>query len=295
MPVLKIGEDGANENEVLGEITDVAIGSSQIYILDSKFFRVQIYDKSKGNYYGSFGKKGMGPGEFNSDIRSIKLDQEENVVIGGVRKIYIFDRHGKYLNSFFVDFQMNDLCVDKKGIIFALGYKNGKIIHAYNQEGKYLFSFGEPFEVPSNFSRYKHIPVFKLALKIFYTNNDNICVLNPYKYEVFIYKNQKLLKKFKQHSAFFKEAKSLEFHSGAALMIMGNAIFEYKKYLFVSLFDIDKAELDIFENNNFYGSIILNEYPLTIDSDGYLYLKSDSENPHIIKAIIKPISRAAGS
>jgi len=295
LPVCIIGKDTLNENEIFGEVTDLTISSNYIYVLDNKFSRVQKYDKS-GKYLSSVGKKGEGPGEFGTDLRSISTDEKGNIIVGGMRKIYIFEESGSFMRSFTVDFQMNDLCVDREDKILALGYKKDKIIHAYNQEGKYLFSFGEPFEAPLNFYKYKHFPVVKMPFKIFCTGSGKVYFVNPYKFEIYIYKNYDFDKKIEHHSNFFRPSWLLEHRGGFSLMCMSYAIFEQNDLLYVSLFDGEKgkSELILFRNDKFSTSLKLDDFPVEIDSEGYLYSINNSETPHITKSIIKLASHDLG-
>lgn len=285
-PVLRIGMDAVNENEIIGVITDMTISSNRIYVLDNKFSRIQKYDTS-GKYLGSIGKRGEGPGEFGTDLKSIVADEEGNLIVGGMRKIYIFEKNGEYIHSFHVNFQMNDLCVDREGNILVLGYYKDKIIHAYNQEGHYLFSFGEPFEASSEFRKYKHHPVVKVPLKIFCTKSNRVCLINPYQYEIHIYQNHQLDGKIKHRSDFFKTAWLMERQSGFIIMSMGYAIFENNDELYVSLFEKEKTELNIYRNHELISSLIIDGRPMTMCPEGYIYSIDNSETPHIVKSVIK--------
>ena len=53
-PVMTIGKDGSKEQEIIGNITDLALDSNFIYILDGKITRVQKYSKT-GEFQRSIG------------------------------------------------------------------------------------------------------------------------------------------------------------------------------------------------------------------------------------------------
>jgi len=288
LPIFTIGKDTLNENEIFGYIEDLAIDSENIYILDSKMWRVQIYGKD-GKYKSSIGKKGVGPGEFGYYLSCISLDKKGNIIVGEFRRIHIFDKFGNFIRSFTVDFQFNDLCVDSEDRILILGYKKNKILHAYNIDGKYLFSFGEPLEPPSKFA-YKEHPLVKIPAKVSYTKSGRVCFINPYKFEIYIYKNY-LLEKKTALSNSYKPCKMLLFDRGYAkgfsLSCTYYSIFESKSLFFISLASEGKNELMVLKNDKILKTLKLKDFPIEMDSEGYLYSINNSDIPYITKYSLK--------
>jgi hypothetical protein len=184
---------------------------------------------------------------------------------------------------------MNDLCIDSEGKILAIGYKKDRIIQIYDQQGKYVFSFGEPFAPPSKFDKYKNHPLLKLPFGISYTGSGSVCFINPYKFEIYIYENCHLNKKISYHSRFFRSPKLLEFPHGFSILYTSYAIFERNGLLYVSLFDGEKAksELLLFRNDKYFTSIELDGFPVAIDSEGCLYSINFSPYDYITKSQIK--------
>ena len=61
---LSIGGDVADENYIFYSIREVEVDEQgNIYVLDSRQCRIQIFDKD-GKYLQTIGRKGEGPGEF---------------------------------------------------------------------------------------------------------------------------------------------------------------------------------------------------------------------------------------
>jgi hypothetical protein len=53
-----------------------------------------------------------------------------------------------------------------------------------------IISSGEGFEIPEEFSNFRESRLFKLPLRL-WSIKDEIYVLNPYRYEIHIYKDLK--------------------------------------------------------------------------------------------------------
>jgi streptogramin lyase len=92
-------------NGLFRQVTDVAWDSEDnIFVSDGYVnSRVAKYDKF-GNWEGSFGEPGTGPGQFNT-LHSMVIDSEDRIYIAdrGNRRIQVLDRNGKVLNIFQID------------------------------------------------------------------------------------------------------------------------------------------------------------------------------------------------
>lgn len=87
------------------QVTDVAWDSDDnIYVSDGYInSRVAKYDRD-GNWIGSFGEPGTGPGQF-STLHSMVIDAQNRLYIAdrGNRRIQVLDTSGKVLNIFHID------------------------------------------------------------------------------------------------------------------------------------------------------------------------------------------------
>jgi hypothetical protein len=82
------------------QVTDIAWDSDDnVYISDGYInSRVAKYDKD-GNWVGSWGEPGSGPGQFNT-LHTMVADHQNRIYVGdrGNRRIQVFDTSGKLLN-----------------------------------------------------------------------------------------------------------------------------------------------------------------------------------------------------
>jgi len=87
------------------QVTDVTWDSAgRIYISDGYInSRIARYD-ADGNWLGSWGEPGNGPGQFHTP-HSIVSDQQDRIYVAdrGNRRIQVFDTSGKLLQSFHID------------------------------------------------------------------------------------------------------------------------------------------------------------------------------------------------
>ncbi len=83
----------------LGRPVNLNIDNNQLYILENH--RIHIYSLKDFKHIKSFGKKGQGPGEFQTLPHvHITLDcSTEKLIIGSMRKVSYFSKNGTYLKE----------------------------------------------------------------------------------------------------------------------------------------------------------------------------------------------------
>jgi DNA-binding beta-propeller fold protein YncE len=99
--------------------TGIAILENKIYVVDTLGHKVLVFSKHDGMLMASFGKNGVGAGDFNYPT---------NIFIGKDRNVYIMD---------------------------SMNFR----VQVFNEEGKYLFSFGKHGDGTGDFSKPKGIAV----------------------------------------------------------------------------------------------------------------------------------------
>ena len=103
--IRKIGDlNAVDATYQLYRPSDVAIDNdANILILDSGNYQVKKFDKA-GRYFGSFGKKGNGPGEFLGATR-LDVCPDGDILINdlAIRAVSIFDRSGHFIRRFSID------------------------------------------------------------------------------------------------------------------------------------------------------------------------------------------------
>jgi len=289
---ITIGLEEGDENYIFGEINDVEIGSKgEIYILDSQNSRVQKFDKD-GRFLLTIGRKGEGPGEFPYYPGAMTIDDKNRLYILLYKKILIFDGNGKYLSAFPLQLSSNDLVIGSQNELIILGFKNNKIFHVYNIKGEHMNSFGEIFDLPSKYEKYKNFPLLKVPIRLYYTKNNNLSIINPFKYEIIMYENknlkQSIKRKIKQYKA--PKVKKAKYARGTSfIMIFSNySILEHRGKLFVSFkLEEEGYQMDIFKNYKYMDSIITKDFPQAIDEEGRIYSIDNSEVPKVKRYVIE--------
>jgi hypothetical protein len=191
---LSIGILKGDKNKMFYQPIDViADEKGNIYVLDSGNYRIQKFDK-EGNYLLTIGKKGQGPGEI-SDSNDIELDSEGNLLVfdRGNNRISKFDSVGNFIDSFKLRFRPFYGVLDSEDNIYIFSSRyNEKLIHKFNSQGQYLFSFLD--KIKSN----KKIiePHLNDYGRIGITKDDKIFLVLIYPYTIYIHnKKGELLEK----------------------------------------------------------------------------------------------------
>ncbi|MCH7782405.1 NHL repeat-containing protein, partial [candidate division KSB1 bacterium] len=150
--VQKIGGlDATDENYILFRPSDVALDNEgNIYVLDTGNHRVQKYD-SNGIYLSTFGKKGKGPGEFESPS-SLSIDAENNILVNDRGVVKFFDQSGYVFKTIKLDppaassrlMTSGNFITGRTGLFPSFTLK--PLLNIFDQDGKHIAEFGEPVE-----------------------------------------------------------------------------------------------------------------------------------------------------
>ncbi|NQT80049.1 MAG: 6-bladed beta-propeller [Candidatus Aminicenantes bacterium] len=107
---LVIGGEDVNENYMFRRVSDIEIDEEgNIYVLDSRECRIQIYDKD-GKYLKTIGRKGEGPGEFQRAGR-MTLSAKGKLYVNEYKKIIIFSEDGTFEKNVNTDFHLSSYLV----------------------------------------------------------------------------------------------------------------------------------------------------------------------------------------
>ncbi len=154
--------DTLDENLAFNMPSDIVQDDAgNIYILDSGNCRIQKFDP-EGKFLDSFGRKGQGPGEFNSPA-SLDIDAEGDLLVSDPRsrKIQIFSTEGSLRKTItLTTYPLSEAYALNSGLLAmkgTLGYDfEGKddeplprLIRLLDAEGNIENEFGEMFD-------YKH-------------------------------------------------------------------------------------------------------------------------------------------
>jgi len=117
---LSIGNE-EDENYLFYRLRDIQVDTDgNIYVLDSGNHRLQVFNKN-GNYLRTIGKKGQGPGEFDTPS-FMSLNEETGNILLTDRSmtVQIFDKEGQHIDkSIHLAVLLRDFYVDSDGCIWG--------------------------------------------------------------------------------------------------------------------------------------------------------------------------------
>jgi hypothetical protein len=178
-----------------------------LYVADSGWNKIFKFD-SNGKFLMSFGREGQGPGEFMGgkyiNPLSISFGNDGKVYIKdrGNNRLSVFTKDGKFIKSYplpplsFYDPPV----VDSKGNIFLHSQSGIKAIDCYDSNLKYKYSLLDiitcretPFDkeiVP------KSGPILTNEILTLITKNDEVIIVPNVSNTVYIFKDEKQIRKF---------------------------------------------------------------------------------------------------
>lgn len=147
-------------SKVFERVSSVTVDSigQRVFVTDiggvsSDQHKIKVFDINTGNHLFDLGKRGIGPGEFNlpRDV-AIGLNGQIYVVDGGNFRVQVFDRGGKFINSFgSVGKQMGnfarpkEVATDPSGNVYVVDAAFGNF-QIFNADGDLLMFIGERSE-----------------------------------------------------------------------------------------------------------------------------------------------------
>jgi len=294
---LSIGVESGDEHDMFAEIGDVDLDSEEnIYILDGKEGKVNKYD-TNGNFLKSLEiKRGEGPREA-SYVHKLAVTQKGRIYAldRNTGKILVFDEEFEFVRSFKTDFRSIDILPYSEEEFIVFGIKDENVFHIFDQEGNLLESFGETFEIPSEYLEYRNVPLVKLPRRADITTNGRIYIVNLHEYEIRVYEDKKVHHVIKEESEFFTPFKvvvSEKTDNGVQRIGMRFpyiSIIEEGKRLYVTMmaWEEDKLNhLDVFENEKLIASQKIVGFAHAIDKKGRLYLVEEEDYPRVVRVTI---------
>ncbi len=284
-PDLSIGVEDGDENFMFGSISRIDIdGAGNIYVLDYRYRTIRVFD---GN--GMFLRKvevpaGQGPREA-TNLSGIAVTPGGTLFINDMRKVIVYAPDGTYLSTFTVDFMISSIGCPGTEHLVAIGPHAGKILHVFDPEGKRLDSFGEAFPVPKEFEAMKEMPMFQAPLLFNCAKDGRIFVLNPHKYEVSVYMNERLEAVFKGKSPLFRplERMGRAYISTAAYVARSGDI----TLVVLSVPVPNRWQADVFRGGRQIGSIDVPGRPFCVDPQNRVYFAVEEDFPKVVRYEVK--------
>lgn len=289
---LAIGVDSGDENLMFGSVADIGLDAAgNIFILDWEGHRVQVFD-SQGKFLRSIvGKQGQGPEEV-AMLGGVAVSPSGMIAVldRGGNKVLLFSANGEFQRFFKFEFQAAYLgCLEGERVV-VLGLDNEKILHLFDKDGKLLTSFGDPFEVPSQFSKYKDMPMMRCPMRFSCSPQGDIFLFNPHKFEISIYRDTRLLKKIAGKSNLFVPLRVP--HVSAERMgfrFPFLTILESGSRLYVTVREPEGEqpnELIVYESDKPAGSVPVVGMPRAVDSQGRIYCADETVFPRLVRYVV---------
>jgi len=215
---LSIGEAEGDENYMFGRsIVFNTDGDGNFYVGDSDNNKILKYNP-QGKYILTIGRKGQGPGEFQS-LSVPRFDKDNNLYIADSinNRISFFDKNGKYLKQIQMQERYFNLYINSRGFIVATKLNLSQ--EANIQKQTFIYGlFDDKFNLAAELYRNEtemalptgidessladfvakalSVGAFRPQVRLTLANNDSIYLGYPEKYEINIYSPEgKIVKK----------------------------------------------------------------------------------------------------
>jgi hypothetical protein len=133
-----------DESAYLSAPVALASALGSLYVVDSQECEVRLFSR-EGGFLRVLGRRGQGPGEFNSPADIDFLEDKIYVSDRFNSRIQILDKNGSYLRSFRVPFHPDQICVlaPERIVVSQLPLglnEKEKLIHCFNPKGEVLWA-----------------------------------------------------------------------------------------------------------------------------------------------------------
>ena len=132
-----------DDDAVFSRPVSISHDRDVIYVIDAEENEVRVFSKT-GTFIRAFGRKGQGPGEFDSPADLDVSGDRIYVTDRFNKRIQVLDRKGGYLGGFKVPFTPDQICVLSGGRIILshlpLGIEGREpMVHAFSEMGNLLW------------------------------------------------------------------------------------------------------------------------------------------------------------
>ncbi len=287
---LTIGIEDGDENLIFASVSRIDLDTDgRIYLLDSKDKMVRIFESS-GKFLSAFSiPAGQGPAEL-TQINAMAVSPNGLIFLNEMRKVVVFDRHGKFIRYFPLDFNATTIGNAGDENVIVLGLREEKILHVYSPDGNLIQSFGEPFEVPAALSDYKDMPFLKAPILFSASKSGRVYILNPHRYEISIFEKGRLVGVLKGKSDIFEKADTPTQTRGRAFLFPAAYIQSAGERTYVTIrkpMAKTGHEMDVFEGGRQIGRLIVSGIPWAVDKEGRLYFEEEEDYPRIVRYIVE--------
>jgi hypothetical protein len=283
-PSLTIGIDDGDEALMFGRIVRIDVdGRGNIYVLDYKYRKVGIFDRDGRPLRTIAIPEGQGPREA-TNLSGIAVTPGGTLFINDMRKVIVYGPDGDYLRTFLVGFMISSIGCAGTEELLAIGPNEGRILHAFDSQGRLLASFGETFTPPGELAEMKDMPMFGAPFLFDCAKDGRIYVMNPHEYTISVFKGRRPESVIKGHNEAFVPVKKM----GRGFVSTAARIISSGDLLLVALQGQGPESgktADVFRAGRQIGTVELPGTPHVADPQSMIYFAEQAEGglPRVVR------------
>lgn len=168
---------GTDDDAVFSRPVSISHDRDSIYVVDAEENEIRVFSKT-GTFMRALGRKGQGPGEFDSpadlDISGDKIYVTDRFN----KRVQILDRKGNYLGGFKVPFTPEQICVLSGELIvlshLPLGVEGPEpMVHGFSENGRLIWE-----QAPSYYSGERVYDTFRNFIVMVKDRRDDVLVIH---------------------------------------------------------------------------------------------------------------------
>ena len=305
--VATYGKLDGHDNEIFGRIMDYCFNSqNDLYVLDSDYLNVKVYD-TQGNWLKTIGGvSGQGPGEFVSPM-AITMDTLNNLYVSDRDRndITVFDATGTLVQ---ISRCYRMTCIIKSQNPFEVYGLAHPMVHRNKLIQKYRLLEGAQPEVSSFCDRQHGQDSLAIVQSGFFgdlaiSEKDEVVYAFPYPYEIRVFNGQEQRQKtLKRHVEFFRPPVHKEDYyvvNTGIRQIIPYSIGKFKNLLICKYYKMKYGQLGVYtsyffdfwdiDTERLLGTFTDKDLSLKdsdwirVDHEGFLYASYTEPFPHISK------------
>ena len=138
-----------DDDAVFSRPVSISHDRDAVYVIDAEENEVRVFSK-KGTFIRAFGRKGQGPGEYDSPADLDVSGDRIYVTDRFNKRVQVLDRQGGYLGGFRVPFTPDQICVLSGGRIILshlpLGVEGPEpMVHGFSEKGDLLWEQADSY------------------------------------------------------------------------------------------------------------------------------------------------------
>ncbi|MCJ7643445.1 MAG: 6-bladed beta-propeller [Candidatus Aminicenantes bacterium] len=138
-----------DDDAVFSRPVSISHDRDAVYVIDAEENEVRVFSKT-GAFVRVFGRKGQGPGEFDSPADLDVSGDRIYVTDRFNKRVQVLDRKGGYLGGFRVPFTPDQICVLSAGRIILSHLPMGSegpepMVHGFSEKGDLLWEHADSY------------------------------------------------------------------------------------------------------------------------------------------------------